>query len=421
MPTLRQLNPIEKAFALMHPHHPFCVVAILEIENQLSGISQEVIRTALDHLQAHHTLLRARVQEKSGTFTFESIRSPSPIPLRWTSPKNTAERQEIARSAMYTDFGDGPLMQALVLPNATDPNHKADLVLVFHHAIMDSLSASGILRFLLSSIGEGKLPSPVQPGVMPIHFSDNYRLQNKLSFVGAEFLNELKYPFQGIKGPQVTSGQSGILSTRLSLETSRKLSVLAGRKKLSLNSVIGAATLMILLKLRHPNSTKKLVRYIAFANLRSRIRPPFPQDELGCLISMMRFTMSLPADISLWTLAEKMHQQMIQAARNREHFIAADMAPQLVKTALALKKMRLSNTALSFMGKLNLNPEYGELQLHDVRVYISNNPFGPELGVFGKILFGRIGLDVTYLLEEMTEEDASTILKGIQIVLEKAE
>lgn len=405
----------------MHPHHPFCVVAILEIENQLSGISQEVIRASLDHLQAHHLLLRARIQEKSGTFTFESISSPSPIPLRWTSPKDTAERQEIARVAMYTDFGDGPLMQALVLPDATDPNHKSDLVLVFHHAIMDSLSASGILRFLLSSIGEGKLPASSQPSDMPSNFSNNYRFQNKLAFLGTELLNELRYPFQGTKGPGITSGQSGIMSTRLSLETSRKLSVLAGRKKLSLNSIIGAATLMVVLKHLHPNSSKKLVRYIAFANLRSRIRPSFPQDELGCMISMMRFTMSLPQDISLWRLAEKMHQQIIQTARNREHFIAADMAPQFVKTALVLKRMRLSNTALSFMGKLRLNPEYGDLQLHDVRVYISNNPFGPELGVFGKILFGRIGLDITYLFEEMTEQTAGTMLEEIQMVLERME
>lgn len=418
MSVIRQLNPVEKAFAIMHPHHPFCVVAVLVIEDQTHGISRDMIQFALDRLQAHHSLLRARIQAKNGHFTFEEVKESRPISLRWAEPNPAAARQEIARSAMYTDFQEGPLMQALVLPTVDDPIHKADLVLVFHHAIMDSLSASGILQFLLSTIGKEKLASPSKPGNMPVDFSSYYRLNNKLGFIGPELLNELRYPFQGIKGPKITSGQSGILSTRLSLEVSRKLSLQAGRRNLSLNSVIGAATMLVVLKHRHPDSTKKLARYISFANLRSRLQPVFPQDELGCLISMMRFTMSLPSDSTLWSLAEKMHQQIIKAARNREHFVAADMAPTLVKTALALKAFRLSNTALSFMGKLNLASEYGHLQLHDVRVYISNNPFGPELGVFGKILFGRIGLDITYLLEEMTKQEAQQILTEIVSLLE---
>lgn len=402
----------------MHPHHPFCVVAVLEIEDKVNGISPEQVRVALDHLQARHPLLRASIREKNGQYTFEEMEKASPISLQWAEPIDVAERQEIVRTAMYTDFAHGPLMQAIVLPTIEAPGHKADLVLVFHHAIMDSLSASGILRFLLSSMGEEKIMSSDKSGNMPANFSENYRLKNKLGFVVAELLNELKYPFLGIKGPAITSGQSGILSTRLSLETSRRLALIAGRKKLSLNSLIGAATLLTILNHRHQDSPRKRARYISFANLRSRLQPVFPADELGCLISMMRFTITLPSDLSLWSLAENMQQQIMKAARNREHFIAADMAPDLVKAALSLKRFRLSNTALSFMGKLALSPEYGNLQLHDVRVYISNNPFGPELGVFGKVLFGRIGLDVTYLQEEMTKEEANRIVADIISVLE---
>lgn len=421
MPVIRPLNKIEEAFAIMHPHHPFCVVAVLEIEDLLHGISWNPIRSALNNLQAQHPLLRARIQKKGGSYYFEAFKQPPLIPLSWADPKDDGQRQEIARSTMYTDFGDGPLMKALVLPNRQAPLHKADLLLVFHHAIMDSLSASGILRFILSSIGEKNATISDNQGVMPKDFSANYRLKNKLGFIGPELLNELRYPFQGVKGPGITSGQSGILSTRLSLEASRKLSLLAGRKKLSLNSVIGAAALLTVLIHRHQGSDRKLARYISFANLRSRLKPSFPSDELGCLISMMRFTIRLPSDMSLWSLAENMQKQIMKAARNRDHFIAADMAPDLVKAALSLKRFRLSNTALSFMGKLALSPEYGSLQLHDVRVYISNNPFGPELGLFGKILFGRIGLDVTYLLEEMTEQEARHVLADIISLLESTD
>jgi hypothetical protein len=85
---------------------------------------------------------------------------------------------------------------------------------------------------------------------------------------------------------------------------------------------------------------------------------------------------------------------------------------------LKLRNMRLGVTALSFIGKLDLEPKYGSIQLHNVNAFISNNPLGPEFSAFGKILFGSIGLDFNYLTAEMDALQAEGILQKTKESLE---
>ena len=86
--------------------------------------------------------------------------------------------------------------------------------------------------------------------------------------------------------------------------------------------------------------------------------------------------------------------------------------------ALQLQNDRIGVTALSFIGTLDLQPQYGIIGLKNVEAYITNNRLGPQFSAFGKVLFGRIGLDFTYLKEETTEEEAKHICAEVLRILD---
>ena len=81
--------------------------------------------------------------------------------------------------------------------------------------------------------------------------------------------------------------------------------------------------------------------------------------------------------------------------------------------------MRLGISALSFMGKLELDRHYGSIELRDVSTYITNNRFGPQFSAFGKILHGSIGLDFTYLPAEMSATHAAQLVQEVRQTLEE--
>ena len=179
---------------------------------------------------------------------------------------------------------------------------------------------------------------------------------------------------------------------------------------LSLNTVLNAAMLLAVIRSKYGKEGMKKYRTIAFANLRPFLEPVPEKSYFGRFIAMLRFTLATGPGEDLTSLASRIQSMIIKSGRRGDIYQNATLSKVLMKLALLLRSMRLSNTALSFMGKLDLQPKYGPIQLLGVEAYITNNRFGPEFSGFGKILFGRIGLDFTYLVDETSHAEAEKIL-----------
>jgi hypothetical protein len=96
----------------------------------------------------------------------------------------------------------------------------------------------------------------------------------------------------------------------------------------------------------------------------------------------------------------------------------AIMSKYLFKMTLLLRNTRLGVSGLSFIGTLDLEPQFGPIRLHHVEAFITNNCLGPEFSAFGKVLFGCVSLDFTYLSSEIAPEQARQIVEKIKEVLE---
>jgi hypothetical protein len=160
-----------------------------------------------------------------------------------------------------------------------------------------------------------------------------------------------------------------------------------------------------------------LERAIAFADLRDQFDPVPDESVLGCMISMLRFNVRVGDSEDVLDIAQKLRRKMFRAGRAGDPFLYSVMSKHVTRLALHRRKDRMASVAMSFLGKLNLEPRYGRMELEDVHAFITNNEVGPELSGFGKVLFGRIELDLTYLASEIPDYAARELLSRIQVSL----
>lgn len=415
---IRKLNPIEQAFTLSNDAMPLCVVSVLQL---CDGPDAAELEAALAGLQSRHTLLQAGIHKAGGQYYFHQLAPLLPIPLSLAERTGPDAWQAVAGEALNTIFDRrGPLMKCWYLTASDERN--SELIICFHHAIIDGISARLILHELLSLAGGIELPAPVSNDTIPV-FPAAFRglrwLGQLIRFGGRQMRAEWAYKKAGMIAPIPAGSENAIVSLRLSPETSRKLTVRIGREGLSLNTVLLAAITQVVAARNYAGKKKRLARILSFADLRPTVIPAVSDQELGCYVSMLRLSVPVPEGISLPALSAQVRKAIYKASRQGEVFILSKMSKSLVGMVLRLKNQRLGVSALSFIGKLELDPQYGRIGLKHVSAFITNNRFGPEFSAFGKILFGAISLDFTYLTAEVSPGRAQAMAEEIREALER--
>jgi NRPS condensation-like uncharacterized protein len=417
-PCIRILSEIEEAFTFSNEAFPLSVVCALHLT---SGPDNQALKLALHQLQSRHLLLRSGILKKNGNFYFQPLNPISQIELTLISRSGKDTWRGVVEGALNTTFEiEGPLMKCWYLPSFEKA--ECELIVCFHHAIIDGTSSRLLLHELLSLAGGLLLPESSKTHVIskfPPAYQKWNLVRRLVSFLGRQMKEEWIYKRKGVTAPIPPDSKNAILCLRLSPEVSRKLSVRIGREGLSLNSVLLAIIAQKVYHHRHLDKGNSLVRVISFADLRGSMKPPVSDQELGCNISMLRFSIPISPNQSIFPIATKIRKAIFKASRQGDVFMMSKMSKYVIKMVLKLRNMRLGVAALSFIGKLDLESQYGSIQLHNVNAFISNNPLGPEFSAFGKILFGSIGIDFNYLPAEMDAQQAEKILKEIKENLEE--
>lgn len=414
---IRTLNHMEEALTISNDAFPLCVVSVLHLEN---GPQVETLNEALVHLQARHPLLRAGIVKEKGSYSFVKLNPPAPIELNVIRRSSEMTWHSVAEDVLNTTFDkSGPLMRCLYL--TSEESENCELIICFHHAIMDGHSARLILHELLSLAAEIPIPDINTENairVLPSTYRKKRLLKNLVQWAGRQMTDEWNYRKKGIVSPIPAGSKNAILSFRLSADLSRRLSMAIGRKGYTLNSVLAAAILYATVKRKKMEQAHALARVITFLDLRTSLKPAVDEHNLGCFISTLRFTVPISSDQTIWQMADHVRSRIFMAGRQGEVFLMAWLSKYLIKLTLRMANTRLGVSALSFMGKLDLAPAYGSIRLTNVMAFITNNRYGPEIAAFGKLLHGRIGLDFTYLIAEMDAAQAKQIIDDVKVKLE---
>ncbi|MGO7028857.1 condensation domain-containing protein [Rhizobium johnstonii] len=157
----RKLGTHERLLYLYSQQHPrhFCIAA--EVIGQLRPVE---LQTALQNLQARHLPLCLFIHDAEDGPQFGVHRHPIPLRLKNDSSANWQELvEEELRTPFPTDLG--PLMRLTLLSNAY-PRDRQTLILTFHHALGDGLSAIAVLNDLIALLNGRDLPAlPHQPPI----------------------------------------------------------------------------------------------------------------------------------------------------------------------------------------------------------------------------------------------------------------
>jgi NRPS condensation-like uncharacterized protein len=420
--SLRPLTPIETAFTKTNQHFPLNITVVLRI---LPSLHFKVIEQALSTLQERQCIFNLGIRQVWNGFRFIKPPEKMPVPLYEVNRVSDDTWKELATKWINTKIDiKGPLIHAIYI-SSKEEQTTCELILVFHHALVDSVSLRLILHEFLSlcakvplpikdikqdNLPEFKLVIPQLPG----QFKGFSLVWHLFPFIIRQIVNELRFFRKGSSLPIPENSNNALINLNLSLEKSRKLVIAIARKGLSLNSVLGAAILLALVKRIHLQPYDRLFNAISFANIRPYFLGDIPENGFGSFISMIRFTLTIYPDSTVESIAQNLRQQMYKSGKAKEVLLYSIMSNALLSMALKMRKMRLGNSGLSFIGKLDLQSKYGNLFLKNVHAYISNNALGPEFSGLGKILFGRVELNFTYLTAELDKDQAEAIVKDIE-------
>lgn len=411
---LRRLNPMEEALTITANTFPLCVMTVLHLTN---GPDSKQLQTALAELQRRHPLLQCSIERHERVWWFQKMSPEQLIPFEETEAKDRNTWQQVATTALNTRIpSSGPLMRCRLVNSAGKSD--CELILCFHHAIVDAVTCRLLLHELLSICSNMYLlPSAAEAQQeIPVATKGWVKL---LRFIAGMLLREWNYYRKGIRQTVPTHGQNEIISIQLTTDTSRKLTVIASRMGISLNAILMAALTRAVLQHQYPNNKKMLARLVSFVDLRENTSSSPEEHPLGCHVSMLPFETVCVPESSNALLAASIQKAIYKAGRRGDAVYLFYLARYMMKILVKKQNARLGLTALSFMGKLDLKSSYGNTVLREVSAFIPTNKLGPGFSAFGKTLFGALGLHITYLTAEITNEMAHAMAQEVKYELEE--
>lgn len=419
----RKLGAFEKAAAITGEKAVFNAVIVLKLDPVPSELQ---LQRMFSLLQQRHPLLRSCIDRHHGRRLFAPAGTGDiPISSIEASTKNTwvtAAEQEL-----NTPFRDCayPLVRVVrVTPAGMGPG---EVIITLHHAIMDAPSAMNVIRELLlvretdpgSAVSLPSAPDPAPEKHFPAHFRPPWGYLTSIPFLARSLADEIHC--NGRRSiQQQLSGKwdARILSRSIPESSSRELYRLCRHRGISMTSLAGAAMLRAVHSIRH-ESRRQYLRHIAFADLRGHLNPPRTEENMGCCVSMLRLTLHLNKQSTLWETAAELQKRIQRAVGRGDRFAAALWSPFMMRALFRWRISRMATTALSLSDPLVLPDKPGGRSLLGLHAFVSNFSLGPEFTAQARLFRGRLQWDMVYLDGDMDNREASNIADSICHMLEE--
>jgi hypothetical protein len=426
----RELGSIEQASALMDQFSPLTITFILHL---MDAPPPEVLRQALNIIQKRHPLLGMQLVQQKRRYYLQAIKDPPPIPLQVVARHNDEQWRIMAETDLNNriDVSKAPLVKCSYIYD-DGKNTRSELIFTSSHLIIDGVSGQKFLQELLAlcaTIQTGKTPetgSPWPPlpsleGLYPPRYQGLARLRHLIPFILRQMGEEIRYRRKlGRKQrpPTTVRSQNRIITMQLSEEVTTRLVKSAGQKHVTLNSALNAA--LVLAVNKHCYARQNLpMRSFMFISLRPFLEPPLSTHQLGLYFSMIQHITHIGADKDFWTLAAEFHHSIHRALQQGDIFMASLMNKQLIRFLTTFKSVRMGMTALSYVGRIEVEQSFGVTRLLGFDGFVANNVLGPEYVGTAHIMYGKLRWSMQYLDSDMDHTTAQAIADEIRDILER--
>lgn len=413
---LRNPGIFERALILSDKYSPFNVISVLRMDNPPEP---ESVREALAMLQRRHPFLSAAIQ--TGTFV-----SLPELKFRFSVLKRDDDSAWLERieQEMNTRLDvSTELWHGLYLFDDT----QAELILTFHHAIMDAASGMNLLDELLTlcaaptDLPPLELIPPVEARFPP-GFKGARGLFPTLKYAAAQMADEVSYWLR-VRGKRIAAVRPGGRGFAATLTLPEPLVDALSRKGrqagLTLNSLLNAALNLALNRHLYAGAPTPM-RTFTFADLRPYTVPLTPAENLANYISMLRFTLDVSGQDNVWQVAQRLQAKIYPALKHGDKYIASAMSEGLMKTFLALKTMRMGAVGLNYSGAVTLKAAYGGIRLKGVHGFLSSYDIGPEVSAQARLFNDELCIDFMFREKDMGRDLAGEIIGEVKAILQEA-
>ncbi len=406
------MGGMESALAVLDRAWPMNLVVVVRVA---PAPDSGRLAEALARAQHRHPMLSARIDGRR--FVYGDVPAiPLRVVERTSEPDWVAAAERALNEAL--PVATGPLAAATLLRG----DDAGELVVSFHHAVVDGASAASLLDEILDPAAASEA-LPVPDSADALDPLDGLRARARLAaHLAREMAREPRYrlAMKRAGGPGVDRrARTQIAHATLHEDATASVSQAARRRRLTMPSVVQAALLTAMNRARYPELSV-LLRTFSLADLRPRFDPPVTGQPLACYVALTSQDISMHPEQDIWDVAATVQTAVEASVRGNAKFLAARAAKPLMRLAAAAKRPRMGNTALSFTGATGLRDRYGPMEVRGVHAFVSNLPIGPEMALRGGVADGRLSLDATTLDTDMDRPQMHALLDGVLDVLATA-
>jgi NRPS condensation-like uncharacterized protein len=381
--VVRKLGLVEHLFEALHSMGAMLYVNIVRVQGVLSC---DVLRTSIDLLQRRHPLLQVYLQKSDNGFCF-CTHGNLIIPLRVIERQHERQWIEIAEDELCQKFSNEfePLCRITLLQESGELSTN-ELIVTFHHAIADGISAVHFIHELLSCyqhLVEGNTISPMES--LPLLPSLEQLLETYLAESGAQIIPSPTNPSPALiieQAAPVCDRQTRLMTREFNQDLTLKIKNRCRHEQTTVHGALCAA--MVLACARQLSSKEPvLIACGSNINLRASCIPVPEPNHLGCFVSSITTNHIAEQMTHFWTLARECQSNIRMLNSNKvPHLLAS--SPELVNkyqtsflTQLAEHNMgRSTTTHISNLGQFDFNTSYGSICLESFHFATGQNLVG---------------------------------------------
>jgi NRPS condensation-like uncharacterized protein len=390
----RQLAPNEQSMEFLNRcAGSFNVVTIGRIRGCLKA---EILRQALDLIQARHPRLNSRLVGELDTLHFEV--GVGNIPLDIVQKQSDEQWLDVVLEELNQPIDSEKYLIRCVL--IIFPDDRLNYLLtILHHAISDGLSTiqlhSEILTYCQQII-DGKTAENI-PSLQPLPDIRSLMpksMQGKIGTIkGILFLLKLKLKLslhhpETLKFEQcvpLNSRSCGMIQRQLTPEVTTQLVELCRREKTTVQGTLCAAMMMaaaqeISSETSRNSSPKIPVSCRSFVDLRKHLKPEVSRENLGILASSITSLHTLDSSTSFWNLARDVRQQLKVSLESEDIFSVVLMFRKIIGVLVSRPNEAPVTVGVTNVGRIDIPSHYGLLELEEISFVPAQAVFG---GVFG--------------------------------------
>lgn len=385
MTTTRPLGSVEASWASADTIAPINGVTYLKIKGPMT---EPLAREALRQMQSRHPLTQMRAIREKGRWVYK-VGGVGEIPLVIHHIKTATEHDAILQYELDTPFdcAQGPLMRCCLTFIEDEPLHTF-FIMNYVHTIGDGASVLNFFKEFLTICNlrhQGSdfqiPPLPLMPPVDQLFPNELKGFANKLR-AWAHIFREAKaeYWTKHIRIFEDSTDnyneiKTGFLEMKVPENIHRKLLQSCDKNGASLHTAIAASVLIAQYEFyakKHKTNATKSLKCISLYNLRPFLNPIVGPEHYGCFVSMIASLHKINHQTPLWELARSVQDALKQNTRQHLPFWTAKLAETMLKLAVTSKRTRIGALAISNVGRVRYNEDFGAFTIEDFVGYVSN-------------------------------------------------